>query len=64
MRLEDIVLIETPYKGNIGMMEMFKFYQMATVSEKSKMKQFLDAKNFDDAWKFLQEITGVKLEST
>jgi hypothetical protein len=62
MRLEDIVLLEAPYKGNIGMMEMFKFYQKATASEKAKMKRFLDAKKFDDAWNFLQEVTGMQLE--
>lgn len=58
MKLEELILIEAAYKGNIGMMEMFKFYQMATPAEKEKMKRFLDAQNFDDAWKFLQEVTG------
>lgn len=64
MKLEELILIEAAYKGNIGMMEMFKFYQMATPAEKEKMKRFLDAQNFDDAWKFLQEVTGTKLEKT
>ena len=62
MKLEDLIILEAPYKGNIGMMEMFKFYQKATASEKSKMKQLLDAKKFDDAWKFIQEVTGMHLE--
>ena len=64
MKLEELVILEAAYKGNIGMMEMFKFYQKATASEKAKMKQLLDAKNFDDAWEFLQEVTGTKLETT
>ena len=62
MKLEEIVMLEAAYKGNIGMMEMFKFYQKATPAEKAKMKQLLDAKKFDDAWEFLQEVTGMKLE--
>ena len=63
MKLEEIVMLEAAYKGNIGMMEMFKFYQKATAAEKAKMKQLLDAKKFDDAWEFLQEVTGTKLET-
>ena len=63
MKLEEIGMIEAAYKGNIGMMEMFKFYQKATPAEKSKMKQLLDAKKFDDAWKYLQQVTGVELET-
>jgi hypothetical protein len=62
VKLEEIVMIEAAYKGNIGMMEMFKFYQKATSAEKTKMKQLLDAKKFDEAWEFLQQVTGVELE--
>lgn len=62
MRLEDIVLLEAPYKGNIGMMEMFKFFSHATAEEKNRMKKLLDAKKFDEAWEFLQEVTGMQLE--
>lgn len=62
MKLEEIVLLEAEYKGNIGMMEMFKFYQKATPEEKARMKKLLDAKNFEEAWKFLQQVTGMALE--
>ena len=64
MKLEEIVLLEYKYKGNIGMMEMFSFFRLATSDEKIKMKQLLDAKKFDEAWEFLQEVTGTKLEPT
>jgi len=63
MKLEELVILEAAYKGNIGMMEMFKFYQKANASEKARMKQLIDAKKFDDAWEFLQEVTGMKLET-
>lgn len=63
MKLETIKpLSEASYRGNIGMMEMFKFYQKATVEQKAKMKQLLNAEKFDEAWTFLQNVTGVKLQ--
>lgn len=63
MRLQDIKkLDEASYPGNIGMMEMFKFYQKATADQKAKMKKLLDGKHFDEAWEFLQQVTGVKLQ--
>jgi hypothetical protein len=63
MRLETIKpLAEASYRGNIGMMEMFKFYQVASAEQKKKMKALLDAEKFDEAWAFLQEVTGVKLQ--
>lgn len=54
-------MTEAAYKGNIGMMEMFKFYQKASNEQKAKMKQLITDEKFDEAWKFLQEVTGVKL---
>lgn len=63
MRLQELKkLDEASYPGNIGMMEMFKFYQKATQDQKSKMKKLLDGKHFDEAWEFLQQVTGVKLQ--
>jgi hypothetical protein len=62
MKLKDIKpLDESAYEGNIGMMEMFKFYQVATDEQKTEMKGLLDKKNFKKAWELLQKITGVKL---
>lgn len=57
-----LILSEASYVGNIGMMEMFKFFQRATPGEKARMKALLSSGNQDDAWKFLQKITGVKLQ--
>ena len=62
MRLEDLSLVEAPYKGNIGMMEMFKFYEIASPTQKEKMKALIAAKKFNEAWTFLQDVTGVKLQ--
>lgn len=54
-------LAEATYKGNIGMMEMFKFHQMASDAQKEEMKKLLSAGKEDEAWKLLQSVTGVKL---
>ncbi len=62
MRLQDFhQLDEASYPGNLGMMEMFKFYQVATPEEKAHMKKLIADKLIDEAWKFLQQVTGVKL---
>lgn len=55
-------LDEASYEGNIGMMEMFKFYQVATSEQKSKMKSLLAGGKHAEAWEFLQQVTGVKLQ--
>jgi len=62
MRLQDLIqLDEAAYPGNLGMMEMFKFYQLATDEQKAEMKKLILAKNTDAAWELLQKVTGVKL---
>jgi len=62
MRLQDLIqLDEAAYPGNLGMMEMFKFYQLATDEQKAEMKKLILDKNTDAAWELLQKVTGVKL---
>ena len=55
-------LHEASYEGNIGMMEMFKFYQVATPEQKAKMKALIFDKKQNEAWEFLQSVTGVRLQ--
>lgn len=63
MKLQELKpLDEASYPGNLGMMEMFKFYQKATDKEKQKMKKLIAANKLKEAWDFLQEVTGVKLK--
>lgn len=54
-------LLALSYEGNIGMMEMVKFYKVATPEQKKHMKDLIDAKHFDKGWKLLQDVTGDKL---
>lgn len=57
------MLTEASYRGNIGVMEMFKFYNVATDEQKAKMKQLIADKNNDEAWALLQNVLKVKLHS-
>jgi hypothetical protein len=59
MKLADIM--EASYPGNIGVMEMVKFYQIASDDQKAKMKELLANKKTMEAWKFLQRVVKVKL---
>ena len=52
---------EAAYRGNIGAMEMMKFFQVATPQEKEKLKKLIADKNQSAAWKMIQDVTGMKL---
>jgi len=54
-------LLGESYPGNLGMMEMVKFYKVATPEQKQVMKSHLDRKELTQAWELLQNVTGVKL---
>lgn len=62
MKLIDITLMEAVYKGNIGMMEMFRFHQIATPGEKQLMKDLLAADKQEEAWELLKRVTKVELK--
>ena len=53
--------LEAAYPGNIGMMEMFKFYQVASAAQRQLMAKFIEEKLFDKAWDLLKQVTGVAL---
>jgi len=62
MLLKDI-LIEASYPGDIGAMEMFKFYQLATDDQKETFQSLLDRKDYPTAWEMVQKVAGVRLQS-
>lgn len=63
MRLSEFVNIdEAAYAGNIGMMEMFKFYQIADQNTKDLMKKLISQGKNREAWKLLQKVVDVKLK--
>ena len=55
-------LHEAAYVGNIGMMEMYKFYQTATDREKAQMKLLIAAGEQEKAWEPLKRVTGARLK--
>jgi hypothetical protein len=54
--------MEASYKGNIGVMETVKFYQMANKAQIRRLEQLIARRSFDQAWKLIQTITGVTLQ--
>jgi hypothetical protein len=63
MKLSEFVNIdEASYEGNIGMMEMFKFYQLADQNTKYLMKKLISQGKNKEAWELLQKVVGVKLK--
>lgn len=62
MKLNELKpLNEAVYPGNIGMMEMFKFYQMASSDQKNLMKELINKKAFDLVFDLIFKVTGVRL---
>lgn len=57
MRLDELV-----YPGNIGVMEMVKFYKICTPEQKLQMKQLLADHKQDEAWALLKQVTGADLK--
>jgi hypothetical protein len=55
---------EAAYVGNIGAMEMFKFYSVASKKQKEQLKQHIKDKKTKDAWKLVQNVTGTKLHKS
>jgi hypothetical protein len=56
------VVSEESYDGNIGMMEMVKFYRTATPEQITQMKALIAERKYDGAWELLKTATGVKLK--
>ena len=59
MKLNQI--LELAYPKNLGVMEMFKFYQLASKAEKDQMQALINKNDFNACWELLQRVTGVKL---
>lgn len=55
---------EASYPGNIGMMELAKFFSMADEEQKTVFKQLLERGKKGLAWKLVQDIVGVKLQGS
>lgn len=52
---------EASYEGNMGAVEVMKFYQSATDSQIDKLERFIARQDWSKAWQLVQKVTGVKL---
>lgn len=52
---------EAAYAGNIGMMELVKFYQKSTEAEKKHLQDLIKKGMSKEAWKLVQDKTGTQL---
>ena len=55
---------EATYPGNIGMMEIAKFFQLANEQQKELFKHLLEKGKKGLAWKLIQDVTNTKLIGT
>jgi len=62
LQKESVELNELSYSGNIGIMEMVKFYQKASEEQKNQMKKLLESKKTAEALRLLEKVTGTKLQ--
>ncbi len=63
LQREDVQLNELVYKGNIGVMEMFEFFQKATPQQIAEMKKLIGEKKNAEALQLLAKVTGKKLHT-
>jgi hypothetical protein len=61
MQLQKEDLDEAAYSGNVGAMEMVKFFKKATPDQKAKLKDLIQKKDKNSAWQMVQQVSGTKL---
>lgn len=54
-------IFEAAYEGNLGFVEMMKFYKKASGDDIKRMEVFLDKGAWQKAWDLLKKVTGVAL---
>jgi Txe/YoeB family toxin of Txe-Axe toxin-antitoxin module len=58
------ILQEASYAGNIGIMELVKFYKQADPKTIAKVKDLIASKKNKEAWDIIQKVTGVTLHKS
>jgi pterin-4a-carbinolamine dehydratase len=54
--------LEASYEGNIGIMELMKFFSTAPSELVAQVKQLIKQKKDKEVWKIVQQYTGTKLK--
>jgi len=55
------MVMEMSYEGNIGLIEMAKFFQIANPEEVKQFEQLMAINDLPNAWKLIQKVVGVRL---
>lgn len=56
------LLLEVSYEGNVGLHEMVKFFQLASVEEVSEFEKLMAVNDLPRAWELVQRVVGVRLK--
>jgi FMN phosphatase YigB (HAD superfamily) len=59
---EQYATTEASYPGNIGIMELTKFFKIANTKEKEVLDKLINKKKFSLAWQLIQKVTGTRLQ--
>lgn len=54
-------LIEAVYAGNLGLIELFKFYKVANTQQRHDMKAALDHKDLNAFYRLIHQVIGISL---
>lgn len=52
---------EAVYQGNLGLMETFKFFSLATSEQKAELKEITERKDWNAFKELILKVTGIKL---
>lgn len=52
---------EIAYPGNIGVMEVAQFMQLASNAQQQEFQDLIASKQYKQAWQLVQDVTGVRL---
>ena len=61
MKFDKWVLTEAAYPGNMGIIEMVKFYKIATKQEIKEMEKAVERKNWEEFRAIIKKVIGVEL---
>ena len=54
-------VLETSYPGNIGAMEVVKFFKIADYDQKIEFDLYIESKMYVQAWELIQDVTQTNL---
>lgn len=53
---------EASYEGNLGVSEVFQFYEVANEEQIAMLNKLMGEQNWTGAWQLVQKVTGTKLK--